>query len=134
MISTFQCYVSHQRLTILEYDVTQNNWKHRAAVNECCRISVPDLAQISFTGKQLLMHHYCRRVSLSEEEVSPRTTNCSSASVCPRCQEDGGLPVARLQPPYCRYQDATSVCLPQIYQVFSFSLNKDCCQTYDCSV
>ena len=34
MISTFRCYVTHQRLTILDYDPSQNNGRYRAVVNE----------------------------------------------------------------------------------------------------
>ena len=34
MISTFRCYVTHQRLTILDYDLSQNNGRYRAVVNE----------------------------------------------------------------------------------------------------
>ena len=34
MISTFRCYVTDQRLTILDYDEKKTNARYRAVVNE----------------------------------------------------------------------------------------------------
>ena len=34
MISTFRCYVTEQRLTILDYDEKKTNARYRAVINE----------------------------------------------------------------------------------------------------
>ena len=34
MISTFRCYVTDQRLTILDYDEKKTNGRYRAVINE----------------------------------------------------------------------------------------------------
>ena len=34
MTSTFRCYVTDQRLTILDYDETKTNGRYRAVINE----------------------------------------------------------------------------------------------------
>ena len=34
MISTFRCYVTDQRLTIMDYDETKTNARYRAVINE----------------------------------------------------------------------------------------------------
>ena len=65
MISTFRCYVTHQRLTILDYDLTQNNGRYKAVVNED-KVAVLHLQTVDTQDTPISQLSLCPGVEESE--------------------------------------------------------------------
>ena len=65
MISTFRCYVTHQRLTILDYDLAQNNGRYKAVVNED-KVAVLHLQTVDTQDTPISQLYLCPGVEESE--------------------------------------------------------------------
>ena len=65
MISTFRCYVTHQRLTILDYDLAQNNGRYKAVVNED-KVAVLHLQSVDTQNTPISQLYLCPGVEESE--------------------------------------------------------------------
>ena len=65
MISTFRCYVTHQRLTILDYDLAQNNGRYKAVVNED-KVAVLHLQTVDTQDTPISQLSLCPGVEESE--------------------------------------------------------------------
>ena len=65
MISTFRCYVTHQRLTILDYYLAQNNGRYKAVVNED-KVAVLHLQTVDTQHTPISQLYLCPGVEESE--------------------------------------------------------------------